>query len=64
MDNERIRQAIRSFRGKRKLTKPMVEAFIDNIAVYEHRKLEICFTFDDEMKLLQERKAGREAVAL
>ena len=64
MDNERIRQAIRSFRGKRKLTKPMVEAFIDKITVYEHRKLEICFIFDDEMKLLQERKAGREAVAL
>ena len=61
MDNEKVRQAIREFKGKRKLTKQMVEAFIDRITVYENRRMEIRFRFDDELKLLNRSKNYREA---
>ncbi len=63
MDNEKVGQAIREFKGKRKLTKQMVEAFIERITVYENRRMEIRFGFDDELKLLNGSKNYREAAA-
>ena len=51
------------FKGKKKLTQEMVDAFIEKIVIYEHRKMEIRFIFDDEMKLLLEKRAEREEQA-
>ena len=60
-DNAGLKAAVRSFKGKRKLTPEMVDAFIDRITLYEHRRMEIRFTFDDEMKLALEIQSERGA---
>ena len=48
------------FSGERKLSRPMVEAFIENVYVYDANRVEIIFRHEDEIAKLTESLDGAE----
>ena len=58
MDDTSIRESIKAFKNKRKLSRDMVEAFIDKIIIYDKTRIEIVFSFNDEIKEIIKTKAG------
>lgn len=60
LDDSAIRDSIKAFKNKRKLSRDMVEAFIDKILIYKGNRIEIVFNFNDEIKKLLKRKADGE----
>ena len=61
MSDDALKKAISGFKRKRKLTQEMVDVFIDKITIYEGRRMEIRFVFDDEMKVVLAKREEREA---
>ena len=54
-------QIIESYRNKRKLTKPMVDAFVDEILVEKDGNLNIRLRYDDMLKELVRFAKNKEA---
>ena len=53
---------VERFLNEKKLTKEMVEAFVDKVMVHEDRSIEVHLKYDRELEGLLGLKAGREAV--
>lgn len=48
------------FSGEKKLSRPMVEAFIENVYVYDVNRVEIIFRHEDEVAKLAQSLDGAE----
>ena len=58
---ESVREKIRVFKGRRKLSREMVEALVDAVTIYSKDRIEVRFSFDDELAYLMEKADGKEA---
>ena len=56
---ESVRQRIRVFKGKRKLSQEMVDALIDTVTIYGKDRIVVRFSFDDELTYLTEKAEGK-----
>ena len=54
---------VEKYLKKRKLTKEMVEAFVESVAVHEGGRLEICLVYDDMLKELLALSAERQGIS-
>ena len=60
-EGKELIEMIRSCRSKRKLSKELVDAFVDKVIIYENKNIEIVLNFESELKELEDLRKRREA---
>ena len=63
LSKDGIRDIIKGFLRKRKLSQEMVDRFVEKIIVYEGKRLEIVFKFEDAKKELLEKRSEMEKLS-
>ena len=62
LDDEKIRELIHKYTHKRKLSKDMVEAFIEKVIIYDGKQIEVKFNFSDVIDKTLARNKERQAM--
>lgn len=60
-EGKELIEIIRSYRSKRKLSKELVDAFVDKVIIYENKNMEVVLKFEGELKELEDLRKRREA---
>ena len=60
--DEDWKAVVEKYLNKRKLTREMVEAFVDRVVVHEDARIDVYLKYDDVLNDLKTLSAEREAV--